>query len=825
MNRRSFQPPRSAPSAATPEYGGAHSAEQRLRLQVHAVADKVPLAATATLALVTMTFFAFRGEVADATLLPLFASVLAINLVNLAVSWLWRTGVVAIPASRGAPWWLAADLAVTALLEAALAVTVFDAGDEHQRIIVVAVVAALMSMGAWIFSPLAHAGIAWTCGICGATIVGLLLGAAPPCRPLAGMVALYGLALLGTVWLAARLFLKNLTTAEDLERQNHVVGLLLNEFERAGSDWVWEADADGRLTHVPRRLAQALDKPPEQLKGHALTALLARLDPDPGKGAQPGLAQVREALARNVPFRELTLPMSIAGQSRWWSLAARPLIDGHGKRVGWRGVGSDITLLREREQALNWMANADALTGLANRHLFNQELGKLLGTASVAGPCALLMLDLDNFKTVNDSLGHLAGDALLQEVASRLKANLVQGCLLARLGGDEFAVLARGAMDRGQAQALAYDLQQALSRSYLVHDNSIEISTSIGIAFAPGDATSAEELLKFGDMALYEAKGAGRNTHKFFRPEMQTEASAKLGLLAELREALRGGQLMLVYQPQVDRTRGRLMGFEALVRWNHPVRGLIAPVDFIPLAEASGLIVPLGQWVVHQACHDAMAWPGELGVAVNVSAIEFERSDLRRTVVEALGASGLAPRRLEVELTESTLLKDMERAVRVLHALRNDGVRVALDDFGTGFSSMAYLQTFPLDSLKIDRSFVRSLDAADPRSARAIIRSIQTLALALDLETTAEGVESLSQQHTLDHIGCNRLQGYLYARPLTQENALAYIEEFARHGCESASLSAAARAQRDPAPIRSPRAEIRTTLGPQGIQDSRWAPL
>jgi diguanylate cyclase (GGDEF)-like protein len=812
-------------TAAPARVSGDRAAQQLLRMQVRAILDKSPLAELATLALVGLALQAFHGLIDHRVLLPLVGAIVAMNVANLVLSRYWRARAAGPPGHPAIRWWVAADLALTGTLESLLALVTFHAGDDHQRLLVVGAAAAVMSMGAWMFSPLVHAGMAWTASICGTVVVGLLLAGNPDYRPLAGMAAFYGAALLGTVWLAARLYLRNLSVAQDLERQNHVVGLLLNEFEHAGSDWVWETDEVGRLTHVPLRLAQALGQEPGSLRGRSLVALLAMLTPGSGLGGRSALSQVASALALEVPFRELALPMTIDGQCRWWTLAARPLVDEQGQRLGWRGVGSDVTPLRERDRALNRLANTDALTGLANRHLFSRWLDELMVNSPYVEPCALLMLDLDNFKTVNDSLGHLAGDALLREVATRLQANLMGGCRLARLGGDEFAILVRGSIDRGQVHAFSYDLQRALSRPCSIHEHAIEIHTSIGVAFAPGDATSADELLKLSDMALYEAKGAGRNMLKFFRHEMRTEASAKLGLLAELREALRSQQFELVFQPQVDHVHGRLMGFEALVRWRHPVRGLIAPVEFIPLAEDSGLIVPLGQWVVRQACHDAMGWPAHLRVAVNISAFEFERSDLRATIVEALRASGLPAHRLEIELTESTLLEDTDRAVRILRDLRNEGVRVALDDFGTGFSSLAYLRTFPLDNLKIDRSFIRALDAAEDKGAEAIVRSIHALAQAMGLETTAEGVETLSQRRLLEGIGCDLLQGFYFARPMSLVHAQAYIAEFERAGSESAGRAAMIHTRESPLAAGAAHESPRIISGRTGLEDSRWAIL
>ena len=499
-----------------------------------------------------------------------------------------------------------------------------------------------------------------------------------------------------------------------------------------------------------------------------------------------------------------------AGQNRWWSFTGKPLLDADGNLAGWRGVASDATALRERDIELNRLANVDALTGLANRHQFNLRLSAQFSAPFAASkvhamgappsrhihaPCALFMLDLDNFKTVNDSLGHAAGDALLCEVAQRLSSQVRPHALLARLGGDEFALLVPGTLDREQAQSLGDRLQNALLQPCTISGHRVEVHASIGVGFAPADAADAPGLLKVSDLALYAAKAAGRRTLRFFEPHMDLAARDKLSLLSALRDALRLGQFVVHYQPQVDLVQNRLLGFEALVRWQHPQRGLVPPAQFIALAEDSGMIVPLGQWVLRQACADAATWPEALHVAVNISAVEFDRSNVRQAVDDALRASGLAAPRLELELTESSLLQDSASAVLRLQAVRSIGVRVALDDFGTGFSSLAYLRSFPLDKLKIDRSFVKTLDSAGAaqsvdKGAVAIVQAICGLASALGLQITAEGVQTQAQQDILRGLGCHSGQGYFFAHAMDAQQTLAFIETCQRHGLTAASAAA-----------------------------------
>jgi diguanylate cyclase (GGDEF)-like protein len=444
--------------------------------------------------------------------------------------------------------------------------------------------------------------------------------------------------------------------------------------------------------------------------------------------------------------------------------------------MGWRGVGADITVQWQHELEMTRLANEDALTGLANRYKFGNRLAGYFSDPKAIKPCTLFLFDLDNFKTLNDSLGHGVGDQLLTEVARRLASEVHGGELLARLGGDEFVVLVPGQMQTQDAQAFGDLLQATLSQPWTVGGHRIGIRSSIGVGFAPLNADSADQLLRVCDMALYAAKAAGRNTLCFFDASMARLADQKIELLSDMTQGLQRGEFLLHYQPQVNMASGALAGFEALVRWQHPVRGLVSPLEFIPIAEESGLIVNLGAWVLRQACADAMLWPTHLRVAVNLSAVQFGSPDLLQVVNGALSDSRLLSTRLELEMTESILFQDSKEALQTLQVLRQMGIRIALDDFGTGYSSLAYLRSFPLDKLKIDRSFVAILDGpATDASALAIVRAIVRLAQALQLDTTAEGVETPDQHDTLKRIGCGLAQGNLIAKPMCIDDTLAFI--------------------------------------------------
>ena len=419
----------------------------------------------------------------------------------------------------------------------------------------------------------------------------------------------------------------------------------------------------------------------------------------------------------------------------------------------------------EREQRITQLAFNDVLTGLPNRTMFHQQLEQLFcASLGNGGMFALHCLDLDQFKVINDTLGHPAGDALLVEAAQRLR-QAARGHFVGRLGGDEFVVLQSVGEQRDAIDRLAREILAAIAQPFSIEGNELIPSTSIGIAIAPDDGRDGGTLLRNADLALYRAKEAGRGTYAFFEESLNERAQERRQLETDLRVAIERGEFELHYQPLFDLEHNCVCSFEALIRWNHPKRGLVSPVDFVPVAEDTGLIVPIGAWVIREACAEAARWPEQIRIAVNVSPVQFHRGALHETIIGALAASGLAPGRLEVEITESIFLEGSEATLRLLHALRSIGVRVALDDFGTGYSSLSYLQSFPFDKLKIDRSFIHNLLTRE--GASAIVRAITELAHALNIETTAEGVEETAQLMELRAHGCSSVQGFLFAEPMT----------------------------------------------------------
>jgi diguanylate cyclase (GGDEF)-like protein len=424
------------------------------------------------------------------------------------------------------------------------------------------------------------------------------------------------------------------------------------------------------------------------------------------------------------------------------------------------------------------MARHDALTDLPNRVLFRERMAEGLSRMEAFGESlAVLYLDIDNFKGVNDTLGHPIGDKLLGTIAERVRAAVGEGDTVARLGGDEFAIL-QGDSSPERAGMLARNLVDIISELIEIDGQEINSGVSIGIALAPNDGNAADHLMKCADLALYRAKAEGRGTFRFFEPDMDEHIQARRALEVDLRRALTAGEFTLAYQPQINLGSNQLIAMEALLRWNHAERGPVPPSEFIPLAEEMGLIVPLGEWVLREACRDAARWPDPIKVAVNLSPVQFRNRGLVTTVTQALAAAGLAPHRLELEITEAVLLQDDEAIVTMLHQLRALGVRISMDDFGTGYSSLSYLRSFPFDKIKIDRSFIKDIERN--RDSAVIIKAIASLGQRLGIETTAEGIETAEQLELVRRAGCTEMQGYLASPPRPASEAADLIARFRR---------------------------------------------
>lgn len=539
------------------------------------------------------------------------------------------------------------------------------------------------------------------------------------------------------------------------------------DFEASGRGWFWETNADGTLTYVSEPLATHLGFAPHELLGRGFEDVLL-VEAQEGEGRRT----LGFHLSARFPFSDLVV-RAPASDDVWWSLSGSPNFDQYGRFLGFRGLGTNLSEQRRSEAETSKLARYDSLTGLPNRAMMRATLTQALANseARLRG-CALMMIDLDKFKQVNDTLGHPVGDKLLKKVARRLTDVLGEDGQPGRLGGDEFEAVLPGIEEEGRLTELARKLIDEVSRPYRIEGHEIRIGTSVGIAVARPGQANAESLIKQADLALYAAKAAGRGTFRLFAPAMYAQATDRQVLANDLREALAGDQLRLLYQPIVDSVSEEVVAFEALLRWEHPVRGELPPALIIPLAEDSGIMPQIGTWVVRSACAAAAQWPSHIRVAVNLSLAEFADPALPAIVTGALAASQLDPERLELEINEAVFFADPVAAGQTLARLRTIGVRLALDNFGTGRSGLGHLRDAPLDKIKIDQSFVRG--AAEPGSRNgAIVRAIVVLAESLGMDTTAEGAETLDELALIRRLGCSQVQGFIFGKAVPAEEALA----------------------------------------------------
>ena len=571
--------------------------------------------------------------------------------------------------------------------------------------------------------------------------------------------------------------------AEALRRQSRAEEIL-TDYEQTGRGWFWETDRRGLITYVSGTVEQVLGRRAENLIGRPFTDLF-HLDGDDLEGERT----LNFHLSARSAFTDLAVRAANAKEERWWSISGRPVHDSFRNFLGFRGSGSDLTEMRRSQQNETRLAHYDSLTGLANRFQMSQLLEKILAAVNPEHrACAVFLLDLDRFKQVNDTLGHPAGDALLKQVAQRLEWTVGDAGRVGRLGGDEFKVILPGRSKREDLAHLAMRIIENLSQPYVIEGHRVLIGASVGIARCPHDGSTSEELIRNADLALYAAKDGGRGRHHFYAADLHSEAEERRQLEADLREAIANGGLELHYQPVIQTTTEKITGFEALVRWTHPRLGPLSPAKFVPIAEEAGLISQIGEWALRTACHDLASWSAGVRVAVNVSPLQFANPALPSIVVQAIAQARIDPGRLELEITESVFLNDDEKNEDMFNALKRIGVRLALDDFGTGYSSLGYLKKAPFDKIKIDQSFVRGATEKGSRNG-AIISSIINLAEALDMETTAEGVETHDELDMMRALGCSHIQGYIYEKALTASQVAQRLAEGAQavaHGPRSA---------------------------------------
>jgi diguanylate cyclase (GGDEF)-like protein/PAS domain S-box-containing protein len=544
---------------------------------------------------------------------------------------------------------------------------------------------------------------------------------------------------------------------------------LLDDFEAGGIAWFWATDEQNRLIYLSPSAAETYGLNHRDLIGRPLASLFTLENDHSEEAAERPLPFMISARTK---FANLTVRLAREGDTCWWSISGRPCQDSTGAFVGYRGGAKDITADYERNRDTSRAAQFDSLTGLANRNRMAKRLTAILTAYKAAKrSCALMMLDLDRFKAVNDTLGHPAGDELLKQVGQRLQRIIGNKGEIGRLGGDEFQVILPDVDDRGELGELAHRIIQMISQPYSLDGSRAIIGTSVGVAIAPYDGIEPQDLIKSADLALYAAKGGGRGQYRFYSNDLKDSAQKRREIEEDLRDALARGELQMHYQPVVRATDNTVVAFEALMRWEHPERGSISPGVFIPIAEESNLINSLGEWALRQACADASQWPGELRVAVNVSANQFGSDNLPTLVANALANSGLKARQLELEITESVFMGDAESVDKMFTRLKKIGVKLSLDDFGTGYSSLGYLRKAPFDKIKIDQCFVRGSTEPD-NSNSAIIAAIVSLAEALDMETVAEGVEAMDELALVRMRCAQNVQGFIYSRAVPHDKVM-----------------------------------------------------
>ena len=545
--------------------------------------------------------------------------------------------------------------------------------------------------------------------------------------------------------------------------------LLLNNYESLGIGWLWATDADGRLTYLSAPMRASLGCE-EKLPDAALVDLFV----SDGESAQRTLPF---HLARRNRFEGVAVRLKAGGDARWWSLSGRAQFVDDEQFLGFVGHGIDITAERASAENSSRLAMYDPLTGLLNRRHMEQFLENALGVTRASGrACALLQIDLDRFKQVNDTLGHPVGDGLLKQVAERLQTVVGEAAKVCRIGGDEFQIAVLDRDDRGDLGALGDKIIASLSQPYSVGGSRCSIGASVGIAIAPYDGDTIDALVNNADLALYSAKGAGRGRYCFYSPALSQAQADRQKLEQDLGSAITAGQIAVSYQPIVGTESNEVVSFETVIRWHHPDLGEVPPDRFMPIAEETRLIAQIGEWMLRRACEDAADWPRSLKVAVNISPVQFASDNFVTTVASALAHTGLAPERLELEITEGVFLTESEDNAAKFAALKALGVRLVLDEFGTGYSSLGYLKTAPFDKIKIDQSFIRGATAKEDRN-RALIAAIVALADALGMETTAAGIESFDQLAMVRDLRVRLVQGALFSASVSGPDIAEQLEQ------------------------------------------------
>jgi len=659
---------------------------------------------------------------------------------------------------------------VLALIWVAMPFLLFGDADSNQRIFIVAATIALIGVGAFFLSGVPRAAVTFSIVMMGGLVLAILFNWHPMMLTPTILTIAFTMLIVSIVKENSRFLIERMNDRIALTESNDMISVLLREHEDSGYEWLWETGPEGDIRNVSKKFSNATGLSSEKLLKRNIATLTMSDCPKKDTSPENYKHDIGKYYSQKKPFRDAIVSYRHPdGELRWWKLSGRPIIEHMDKKTktfaGYRGVGIDITDAKTSEEKIAYLALYDSLTNLPNRASFKEKIETSIAkTVAGRSRMALFVLDLDKFKHINDTLGHPAGDELLILVAKRLASNCKEALIVARLGGDEFSVLFDNVPTNEAAGIYAAQLLACFKDPFVIAGRKMGINCSIGVAIAPTHGDNAGDLIKNADLALYRAKVDSSSSFNIFEAEMDLQVRERRRLGQELQTAIVNNELYLLYQPLLSTATDTIIGYEALVRWQNPRCGTVNPEFFIPIAEENGTIVDIGKWVIRQACAEAASWNNSRRVSVNLSPLQFVGIQLETVVEMALGDSGLMPSRLELEITENSLMVNKDATLRTLQNLRQLGISIALDDFGTGYSSLSYLMSYPFDKIKIDRSFLSDDDKFGNNAT--LIRTIIGLAKSLDMRTTAEGVETIGQLEFLRREGCDEIQGFLISQPV-----------------------------------------------------------
>ncbi|MDH4412223.1 MAG: EAL domain-containing protein [Rhizobium sp.] len=752
----------------------AAEADRIRAIRLSVLATSTPWMMVANLCNATLTIFAFHGSPSASAVYVICGLILAIVLYTSLSWWRHRTRGARERASLRGTIRTVIYAAILSSLWAALDVVAYHSADETQRMVLIALTVGMAGGGGFALATIPPASIVF----CGTVAIGAAIALSRDPSMVGAYLFILYLVFAAIIVRSSLAVCRSLTERVRAkiaaDEQRDVINLLLNDFEENAADWLWGVDSDFNLERASVRFYDQLQVPEGMVLGRPITTIM----PFSSVGVD-GLDcrdNFTSSLQSRQSFRDQDICVELGGELAIWSLTAKAIYDEQGNFKGYRGVGRDVTASRESRLRIEHMARHDPLTEVGNRVLLSEDFERAVSRYERFGdPFSVLLLDLDRFKQINDNFGHTGGDELLRTVASILSQLRGEADTLARIGGDEFAILHASGDDPQSAASLASRIIEKFARPLNLRCGSAHVGVSIGIACAPIDGTDPDQLMRNADLALYRAKTDGRNRYRFFDSSLDAAARRRNLIEQELAIAIAEESLSINYQPLVDAQSRRVVCAEALLRWKHPTLGSVSPAEFIPIAEESGQIGAIGSWVLRKACADAIRWPDDIRIAVNLSSRQFLSPGLLPLVETALKQNALPAHRLELEVTESLLMETNIGVEETLASLTKLGLRIALDDFGTGFSSLSYLRRYRFDKLKIDQSFISDLETNS--DSRAIVESVIRLARDLGMSVAAEGVETKGQFELLRQMGCGEIQGFLAGRPMPIDQFEDYLRQ------------------------------------------------